>query len=479
VPYAEVFDRDRVLAQLDLTKRAIEEHLRKGRGELRRGDEIATEAELRDALSEIDASLDRERAVEAAPAIQPGGVYLPRDPLISCLQAGIVRGIEAASDTTGAAQMLALGERDRGDLVDAIAHGSRPLPAVTGRHVPEQDERPPDAAELVFEPGSFKPFPGDLGWSLIGVALARRALHGKYPYNSTPAVATLSPTARMYLFSDWGTGIERAVQLSGEVRHRLRRDASRYDHHVIHLGDVYYAGWPHEYTEHVLLAWPVPASDPELGVSWILCGNHDMYYGGEGYYKTCLEDERFRAQRCSSGKPTSTFELSNEHWRILGLDTGWVDVGLWDEEKEWLKRSILEAEASGQSVLLLSHHQLFSGFAGHIDQELSEELGAFLREHPVRAWFWGHEHRCTLYKPTAEVKHARCIGNSGVPAHPTPKSAVSDPDIIELDYEELRQPVEDDGPWVRFAFAALEFKGSELNVVYVDEDGGEFAPEVL
>jgi 3',5'-cyclic AMP phosphodiesterase CpdA len=204
-----------------------------------------------------------------------------------------------------------------------------------------------------------------------------------------------------------------------------------------------------------------------------------MYYGGEGYYETCLSDPRFHAQRSPDGKPTSIFELENEHWRILGLDTGWVDVGLWPEQKKWLRSAILDAAGKNQSVLLLSHHQLFSAFGGHIDPELEAELGDLLRDHQVRAWFWGHEHRCTLYKPTPEVDHARCIGNGGVPANPAAPGGLEHPEMVEHDYEETG-PADSDGErWVRFAFAMLEFDGPELRVTYVDEDGTDFYPEAL
>ena len=48
-------------------------------------------------------------------------------------------------------------------------------------------------------------------------------------------------------------------------------------------------------------------------------------------------------------------------------------------------KKIADAEDNGQSVLLLSHHQLFSGFGDHIDLELENELRDFLDQHPSGA----------------------------------------------------------------------------------------------
>jgi 3',5'-cyclic AMP phosphodiesterase CpdA len=468
MPYAEVFDRDRVLAQLEWSRAAIEKHLADGGRPMQVDGETASEEELREVLPEIEASLERERTRSGG--MQAEGVYLPSDPLISCLQSGVDRGIAERTDKPSLADLV---KESDGDLVEGMAGRDGPLPPVTDLHIPPELEE--EEAEIDVEPGSYKPFPIDPGWAIVAITISLRALRGKYPYNPKPAKAALNTSARLFLFSDWGSGIERAVSLSGEVRSQIRAEPDKEDH-VIHLGDVYYAGWPHEYRDHVLAAWPVPATQPDLAQSWILCGNHDMYYGGKGYYETCLSDQRFSGQRSDDGKPTSLFELSNEHWRVLGLDTGWVDVGLWDGQREWLKQAIVDAEDNGQSVLLLSHHQLFSGFGDHIDLELENELRDFLDQHPVRSWFWGHEHRCTVYKKSKQVGAACCIGNGGVPAHPTPKSALKHPEIVKLDYE---KSLSNDPDWVRFAFARLEFSGAELVAVYCDEDGNEFLREDL
>lgn len=50
---------------------------------------------------------------------------------------------------------------------------------------------------------------------------------------------------------------------------------------AIHLDDIYYSGTPAECDAHFLA--PLRAAMPDTRL-FSLCGNHDMYSGGTGYY---------------------------------------------------------------------------------------------------------------------------------------------------------------------------------------------------
>jgi hypothetical protein len=77
-------------------------------------------------------------------------------------------------------------------------------------------------------------------------------------------------------------------------------------------------------------------------------------------------------------------------------------------------------------TILLSHHQLFSAFSpiGPADSQGKQSavnpqlLMAFKRmtqTKGVAAWFWGHEHTLSIYKPFAGLERGRCLGHGAVP----------------------------------------------------------------
>jgi Calcineurin-like phosphoesterase len=141
-------------------------------------------------------------------------------------------------------------------------------------------------------------------------------------------------------------------------------------------------------------------------------------------------------------------------------------------QREWIENSILEAEGSGKKIILLSHHQLFSAFDHPV--MLKQHLGVFLREHHVHAWFWGHEHVCTLYQPTPEVTYARCVGNGGVSSRVKSVNEAWRPQLVQLHFEgAYREPL-DGQPAQLFGFAVLDLFGPELTVTYVDENDFEW-----
>ncbi len=94
-----------------------------------------------------------------------------------------------------------------------------------------------------------------------------------------------------------------------------------------------------------------------------------------------------------------------------------------DDEVDWHCERIREFEGR---TILLSHHQPFSAFSviGKRDEkgrlsptnpDLIKALYAFQAEGRIAAWFWGHEHTFTIYKPFANLDRGRCIGHGAVP----------------------------------------------------------------
>lgn len=315
--------------------------------------------------------------------------------------------------------------------------------------------------------GEFEP--GDPAWISAAIAKGISLFRKKHPFNAQPATPLrIAEKSRIVLVGDWGTGLPRAQKVANQIRKVLATGGC--EQHVIHLGDTYYSGFGREYETRFLPYWPVKPAEADSIGSWSLNGNHDMYSGGYGYYNNLLVDARFKKQEKSS-----FFRLYNQHWNIFGLDTSWDDAHIADQrgvlkdpQAQWVK-SILDN--STRRNVLLSHHQLFSVY----DKQtliVNRQLSSLLDTNSVHAWFWGHEHRCMLFKPFREVQYGCCLGNGGVPvyvAHPD-DTTVQDPGTFEYKAY-IKDGIE---KWALFGFAVLDFDGPQLHVKYIDENGTVF-----
>lgn len=192
------------------------------------------------------------------------------------------------------------------------------------------------------------------------------------------------------------------------------------------------------------------------------------------------KDKRFALQEGSS-----FFNLENQDWQVLGLDTAWEAPdwrgekgALMDPQAQWVMEKLDEPPA--RKTLLLSHHQLFSAYEGG-SPELEAKLRNVLSTGRIDAWFWGHEHRCVLYKANYKeefskgVRFGRCIGHGGVPVYANERQL---PEPIEYEYQE---PLPEKGweRWARFGFAVLDFDGGRIHVRYIDETGYEHKKEII
>jgi hypothetical protein len=255
------------------------------------------------------------------------------------------------------------------------------------------------------------------GWSeCLTVYSAYKLSFGKNPYRTSQnVVIELGTKTKLAIIGDWGTGDDVAINLLQQV--------ATFDPDVlIHLGDIYYAGTQNEaHTNFLDICRTILGNNILL---FSLCGNHDMYSGGGGYY--WLLDQ--------IGQQASYFCLRNANWQFLAMDTGNNDnnpltvasnmtslptVGAWSEAN-WHVEKI--ANAGGRRNVLFSHHQLFSPFSsvGRLNGEdsaynpnLFSDFQAFLPM--VDWWFWGHEHTLAVFDPYMGLQRGRCVGASAVP----------------------------------------------------------------
>jgi hypothetical protein len=466
--YAEVLTEHVVLAQLKRVRDHLQTHLATHPGQpMDAGDPVDSlpADELPALLEDVERAL-RQALPESGPESQIGDLlghaaraFIPRSNIISSLQRRLEEcvhqkyGLPDPVDTSSGPESV-------------------PLEAVTNLHVPAPAAGPEAA-------GPFEPC--DPSWLSIGVAVARRWVTGKYPFVEDYVEAPLGSRARFVLLSDWATGLQRAGAVSDHAHRRLFADPEDdIDRHAVHLGDTYYAGFDYEIRERLLGPWPVWPGEHSEASSWALLGNHEMYCGGKPFFTTLLGDPRFAGQRSArSGLPTSLIRLANDKWVILGLDTAWEDADLCAPQPAWIERELVAAAEKGQKVILMSHHQLFSGYAGdHAPVRIPEKVGQIIERYGVAAWFWGHEHRLTLYERGLHgVGYACCIGNGGVPGYVTTPDAT--PGMVRFDYEDgFMQGHEH---WKKFAFAVLDIDGANASVTYVDQNGTEVlsAPESI
>ena len=253
----------------------------------------------------------------------------------------------------------------------------------------------------------------DPGWGeCLTEYLAFKVSGGDFPYraNMNP-VFNLDANATIAIIGDWGTGQDVAINLLTQVK-KAGPDV------VIHLGDIYYSGTQTEAQENFL-----SICQTVLGAGtpvYSLCGNHDMYSGGNGYY--WLVDQL--------KQQASYFCLQNANWQFLAMDNGHNDsnpftvltnmTSLNPAEAQWHANRI--QQAGSRKNVLLSHHQLFSPFGsvGEVNNtpyaynpNLLANFQSLLSQ--VTCWFWGHEHTLAVYDPYMQLQRGRCVGCSAVP----------------------------------------------------------------
>ncbi len=313
-------------------------------------------------------------------------------------------------------------------------------------------------------------FLGELGTHIL------RRIRFRLPAGG-PRTQPLAPDARIVIVGDWGTGEGVALRVAEQMRRQIAAAGDR-EVHVVHLGDVYYAGTAWEARHRFLDHWPV---DPEQATrvrSWCLNGNHDMYSAGEGLFDVILADDRFRLQRTTDGTRTGEFHLRGADWDVVGVDTSWKfhlgDVrGGQGHLERGQRRWITERLAgSARRTVVLSHHQPFTrsaaGAAGVTD--VGNLLGATapLREgRGIDAWFWGHEHRLYSYGARSGIGYATCTGHGAVLEEPA-TAAVAGPGEAEFratfrdgDGDEWRMP----------GFTVVDLDARTASVRYVDMNG--------
>jgi hypothetical protein len=148
----------------------------------------------------------------------------------------------------------------------------------------------------------------------------------------------------------------------------------------------------------------------------------------------------------------------------------------------WLKQTLLTLRAGSQEkkpVLVLTHHQPFSGFENCFSKPVKQLAEAGFSGGREFVWLFGHEHRLTIYNRQrlagSMTAYPRCIGHAGMPVkvtkltRPNPDILYYDPRVHPIDDRDLKTMVGYNGHVV------LLFQDEKLTIEYHDIE----RPDVL
>jgi hypothetical protein len=332
-------------------------------------------------------------------------------------------------------------------------------------------------------------------WIVKNVGSLWHTAYKPFPTYSNPAVNSgifkiqkdSAEPVTIALLSDWASNTKESRQIAQQAG---------INDYSIHLGDTYYVGSENEIAANF---------DPEKGGNWpygtlgsfAMNGNHEMYSGGQSYFTQLLPV--MGAYEPGTNMPVQTqqasfFCLENDHWRIIGLDTGydsltWLGVtddknlDLTDEQKDWLQNTV-KLNEDNRGLIFLTHHQPFSAF----EPEFLAPA-AFLSSliTPARdvIWLWGHEHWFSVYGanklPNGTNVYGRCIGNGGMPVELYEKGGIKKPkdpnnianpenrNLVIYDQRE-REVIKNDIHLGHNGYTILTLNAAELTISYFDDN---------
>ena len=238
----------------------------------------------------------------------------------------------------------------------------------------------------------------------------------------------------LVICSDWATDTPESFAIAEKMR---QHDPA----FTVHVGDTYYVGAPHEIKRNFTNEGS-PWVRGKAG-SFALLGNHEMYARGIAFFKYLLpslglKDEQGKYLKQKAGY----FCLETNHWRILGLDTGFHSIGIpllefisWFSPDgrmdktllNWLEKSVNLGDPNDKrGILVLTHHQYLSAFNEEEFTRPAKQLAKLLGTTRKIIWLWGHEHKFTMYEKTGIkdgiTAYGRCIGHGGTPVELDAKS---------------------------------------------------------
>jgi hypothetical protein len=320
----------------------------------------------------------------------------------------------------------------------------------------------------------------DIGWisSFIDYLSTSRdpfpthldSLHGSV----NPVIQVTDDEVKIAIAGDWGTRNESSARIGQNIL------ANKPDI-TIHLGDVYYAGEIDQERQFVS-DWPAGANSKYP--AFALNSNHEMYSGGQGYFRVALQSAKFSAQQ-----RLSYFALELPKWVIVGLDSAYnAPHKVWQlyqtgnlnqVQIDWIRGVAANARASGKKIIALTHHHGLDVSGVMVPNFFDQMIDAFTVDAARRGpdyWYWGHVHGVLVFTPIQIPKqqvvlHPRCVGHGGVPYREFSSLA---PETLE--WWETQHAPEPESERLLNGFVLLTIKGDSLSEAFIDEFGHQRWP---
>ena len=323
----------------------------------------------------------------------------------------------------------------------------------------------------------------------------KRHPYQSYPRNGDTGIYKMQPAKpdveeiTISLLSDWASDTAESDAIGKLV-------ANHVPDYTIHLGDVYFVGTAFEIAEN----FTAPYASWYYGESGSLAlsGNHEMYSNGNAFFQHLLPAMYAREGEIRKTQQAGFFCLENDHWRIIGLDTGYTSVGrpfmevlsppdchLKKEQIYWLRNIVKLGDSDDKrGLIFLSHHPYLSAFRDDYKkpgEQIEKILGESSR--PV-IWFWGHDHRMVIYKEAVNGKgplaYGRCIGHGGLPVETNLPDSTEDMQRILLYDRRVRKSIKKTIKRYDLGyngFVTLKLKQHELIAEYRDLEDVVIAQE--
>ncbi len=224
-----------------------------------------------------------------------------------------------------------------------------------------------------------------------------------------------TPTVRLLLVGDWGTGGAGAKKVAAAM---AARHAAHPAHAVISTGDnIYPSGvsdvddpqWRTKF-ENIFPAARLPIP------FWAVLGNHDYRKNPDAqvaYTGKRLADGSITRWRMPGRAWSTVFTAGDVTLRVIGIDTQQLVANAESRRKHlaWID-SVLSASKEAH-VMVVGHHPVYSH--GHYGDNaaMKKHLAPLLRRHKVRVYCNGHEHDLQVLRRQDGVRYLISGGGGG------------------------------------------------------------------